>query len=378
MTNWIRQAIFSSLLCLVSSGFISGFIDPARADTTVTKSHIGKLKCLLSDVHQRLEAKAEAIESLTSKAIQAAIAKSLRGGIRPTEVVAKFGKFIFYPSIAPVRILYITGQTLKQHGLKKGLTRVPFEYIRKDGTTVLGFALFTQLADGTPLHVAEFLLPPTNRNGDFEEDTKVAPRADGILVYVDAMPDDNAFAGYGKNDFNERFFYRDDTYYVHAKNVSDMMHQIRNLTLSTGRPIAELEIFSHGLPGSVSIGHEKFTAADMSKIGGFQVPFAKDATIRFQSCLVGANFKGALGNRGENFMNDFGRSLLTHGGTVVASNHIILVIDHLPRTPHKNHKPWTQSFWEKFKEPQEAAIVAGIEVLKTDDGRYRKVRIPSQ
>jgi hypothetical protein len=370
LMNWIGKAILPSLLCFL----VFGDISPASANP---KTQMSKLKCLLNDVNHRLEAKAEAIESLTPKAIQAAITESLRAGMRPKVVLTDAGKFIFYPTLAPLRILSIAAKTLKKHGLKKGLVRVPFEYIKQDGTTVLGFALFTQLNGGTPIQVAEYFLFPTNRNGNFEEDTKTAPRTDGILVYVDAVPDHNILAGYGKSDFDVRFSDRDDAYYIHTKNVSDMMRQLRSLSLKIGQPIAELEILGHGFPGLIGIGDEPLASENMDKVSGNQIPFAKNATIRLQSCLVGANSKISSGKVGDKFMSVFGSTLLNHGGTVIASNHVILVTDHFPKNAQKYHEPWMESYRNMALEPLEAAMLASIEILKTDDGRYRKVRIPA-
>ncbi len=371
MMRFLHRITLNAIIC----AFFLANLTATRADVN---TNAGIKRCLFSNLQRFLTEKAGITDPVTPEKIKAVIAESIRHGMQPKVIATKTGKFVLYPTIAPLHLISITTRTLTQHGLTKDLVQIPFEYLKQDGTTILGFVLFTQAVEKTPIKAAEYYLLPKNTNGKFEDDTSNTPRSDGTLVYVDAIPDNNSLTGYGESDFNTRFSKRDGAYYVRVSSVSNMMQQLQDLSQQTGKPIGELEILGHGLPGSISIGNEKLTSSKMYKVDGYGIPFAKDATIRLQSCFLGANFRGPLGKPGEDFMNSLGRSLLNHGGTVIASNHIIYVTDHFPKSAKKYHEPWLETYWDMVLQPLEATIIAAIDALKTSDGSYRKVRIPGQ
>ncbi len=303
------------------------------------------------------------------------MADAIRNGIQPRTIVSKAAKFTFYPVVAPSTLMDASFDALSKHGLKGGIMRVPFEYLRRDGVTLVGFVLFYENVGGSPVAAFKFYVLPNVENREFQEATARPPRTDGILVYVDAVPDNNALTGYGASDFSIRFGEREGAHYLRVTDVSNMMVQLRELSERTGRPIAELEILGHGMPGSIEIGSQQLSASSMKAVQGSAIPFAKDATIRLQSCLLGANFRGPLGQPGETFMKGLGDALLNEGGEVMASNHVIYVTDHFPKSARTTERSWGETFSRMAMEPLDLAVTTGMELIKSNDGDYRTIRI---
>jgi len=356
--------------------FIFGFIilagtihplTPAQASpSSCAKDFIGKL--VLGPDSSR-------VEPFTAKEIRAAIKASIKKGLKPKVLLRKAGKFLIYPSIAPHK-LYSTVTEQSAKGGWKGLARVPLEYLRKDGLTALGYVAFYQAVGGTPIEVINFYGFSKNENGDFERDTAIPERKDGITVYVDGVQDANGLAGYGEKDFKLRFEKREGAVYIHARDSKDMMEQIKKATADAGKPVAELEILGHGLPGTIKIGGSTLNSNSLSLVEGYSVPFAKDALIRVQSCYLGANLKGDLGKPGETFMNGLGTRLLNQGGKVVASNRIVYVTENFTEQDQKTPKGGFERAVEVYAQPLELLMHAGFEAALDLDEPYREVVIP--
>ncbi len=311
----------------------------------------------------------------TGKQIQDAIKESIRKGLKPKVVLLKAGKFFFYPTVMPNRILDTAAKLVAEKGWK-GLASVPFEYIRKDGLTAVGFAVFYKTLEGTPIEMADFHFFTKNENGEFLRDTAVPERKDGITVYVDGVPEGNVLYGYGEKDFRTRFEKRDGAVYIHAKDPKDMMKQMEWASAKAGKPIAELEILGHGMPGMMEIGGETLNSESLPSLEGRVVPFAKDALIRIQSCKLGANYRFGLGKPGENFMNGLGTRLLNEGGKVVASNRIIYVTGNFSEKDQKTPDTWVERVVDIYSEPFSFLTHAAFEVLLEQQDPYREVAIP--
>ncbi|MBI3544396.1 MAG: hypothetical protein HY075_14080 [Deltaproteobacteria bacterium] len=374
MASLARRTIPRFLALVVVAQLLAASCQPIFAGEIATgrpKNCVPKIAELL------LTGKLDPDMPLTAERARQTLKDATRRGLKPRVIAAKVGKFLVYPTLAPYRLWKTFSDV---HGIVGQRTALafPLEYVRRDGLTVVGFLIFLAVAPGSPLEMLEFYLLPKNKNDDFEKDTAVPPRSDGILVYVDAVPDDNELAGYGENDFKLRFKPRDGAYYIHATGIENMMSQLAALSRGTGKPIAELEILAHGMPGEMSIGGETLSVWRAGSLGSRVegLRFAKDATIRLQSCFVGANFESTTGKSGENFMTELGRSLLTDGGTVIASNRIIYVTDHFPSAVQRNHKSLPEAYFDKAMVPLEAVIRVGLSAFETGNEPYRRVAIP--
>ena len=103
--------------------------------------------------------------------------------------------------------------------------------------------------------------------------------------------------------------------------------------------------------------------------------FAKNATVRFLSCSLGANYR--WDKTGENFMKNFGEKLLNNGGEVIASNYTVFATDHFPKSAHKGPvKKWYENYFDlAVTETLTLPILGAMDALETNDGPYRKVKI---
>jgi hypothetical protein len=311
---------------------------------------------------------------LTAKDLREWLLKQAKEGVRPKTIPGRLGKFLIYPTMGPLHLIAIATEIGVNRG-KKELWRVPFEYLKKDGLTAVGYITTFQLLDGSPISAAEFYLLPKNENLSYLSETETPERTDGLRVYIDAVPEDNVLNGYGEIDFEGRFK-KGSGVYIHPKNTRDMIEKLAELNKKTGKTIAQVEILGHGGPGVLELGKD---ILDQNKLNllheGPEVSFSKNAEIRFQSCFLGANLKCNLGKPGEDFIRGFGEKLLKNGGTVTASNRVIYVMNFSHEQSHYQ-TPWHETAMNLFLQPLEAVgIVATNAMIETREP-WRRVEIP--
>ena len=311
---------------------------------------------------------------LTGKDIRTALLDQVKNGFKPKEVAGNLGKFLFYPTVAPLNLFGTAAEVAVKRG-KKELWRVPFEYIKKDGLIAAGYITTYQVIGGTPVSAALFYLLPKNENIDYMKETETPDRTDGLRVYVDAIPNDNILHGFGEGDFEERFR-KKSGYYLHPANTRDMMEQLAALSEKTGKPIAQMEVLGHGAPGMIELGKDHLGVSTLSLLDHKKVPFVKDAEIRFQSCFLGANLRCNIGKPGEDFVRGFGEKLMKNGGMVTASNRIIYVMN-FSDEQMKSPERWYETAAHLWLEPLEAAMITGTNLMIDTREPYRKVKIPA-
>lgn len=293
----------------------------------------------------------------------------------PIQIAKEAGTFIFYPAVAPVRILDVVAETVLEN--RKAAVWIPFEYVKKDGIRIAGVAVTYAVFGGSPSEVATYFIFPHNLASDFQSQLDNSERTDGITIYVDGVPEQDTLAGFGEADFQRRFSQQQNAFYIHPRSASEMMGQIQAIAENTGKPIARLEILGHGSPGKIQIGSSSVSAANSSLFSLLKGKFAPKREVRFQSCSLGASFLDA--RLGEDFLKAIGSSALDQGGSVFASNHTVYVDQ--PFEP-KYRKPAAERAFEELLSPLQFFITSARETGKVfgsgNEGSYRRIEIAPQ
>lgn len=216
--------------------------------------------------------------------------------------ISKSGqKIMIYPIIGPFRVLKETGRTIKNEGITH-IWKVPFRIIAQDGAAIAGAVTVHQIVNRLALNDLEF----DQDTAEFKSNI-----GESIYVYANLIPKGVEIHEAGKIDFYAEYEDYPNTFYIEAKNESDLIYKLNQIKNKTGKPIFGLEISAHGLPGYMQGININAIQKDLSLM-------AKGGKIKLRSCLVG---NGEIGTK---YLKELGSRMLSGGGTIYASQKYIV------------------------------------------------------
>lgn len=314
----------------------------------------------------------------------------------------KFGtKLLYYPYAAGARALaYALAE--REFAGKRVLDARP-HWIIRDGIPALVYLLLVE----TGSHPAMLLVSLVEEEDDeniyldpylAESEKLLGPKPEGITLFVDGVQEDDPLSGVSKQIFDRTHAGKPDARYAHVSDVDELVKAIQSVRRETGKSIARLEYFGHGVTattlsnrvpdvGTILIGNDDLTADPeglkkifehnelllqalrergdlaeptaeqkqrrekamnrkiraISSLPDMSGAFAPGAQVRFTSCEVGA------AGCGEVFMKEFATKTIAPGGGKVATATLSIAVPDERLTPPKREEKRKQEAEDRAK-----------------------------
>lgn len=262
----------------------------------------------------------ELLAPLSNETLQQALVRAIRqhgetallGWIPGSEASATIA---FYPAVGPLHAIREAKDIIKQTGMK-GLWKVPFRILRKDGATLVGLVTVHYINGKIIISQVDY----DQETHDFKSEL-----GSGIYVMADLVPRDNRLANVPEFEFKKNYKMFPKTQFVRATSLQDLISQLRKIRSQQG-PITGLVIYAHGAPGLISTPDGDVTE-DFIR---YRIPwsndlFTPDGRILINSCSSGASLPG------DSFTRTLGNAFLEKGGTVYSSQ-VSIISNSTPTT----------------------------------------------
>jgi hypothetical protein len=161
---------------------------------------------------------------------------------------------------------------------------------------------------------------------DFHEkvSTKLNPNPESVL-FINTIDPKDKLGDYPALEFEQLYAKFSSSEYVEADSIDDLKRELKDLE-KEGKSFDRIEFWGHGHPGRIAIGKkDKLSLKNLNLLSDMKLNITKPgAEIRMISCSLSG--KSPFHN-GEEFITQFGKTLLPHGGRIFGATRDILVYD---------------------------------------------------
>ncbi|MBP7843238.1 MAG: hypothetical protein KA116_00340 [Proteobacteria bacterium] len=152
---------------------------------------------------------------------------------------------------------------------------------------------------------------------------KLNPNPESVL-FINTIDAKDKLGDYPALEF-ERLYAKSSSEYLEAESIDDLKRKLKDLEKGA-KTFDRIEFWGHGHPGRLAIGKkDKLSLKNLNLLSDMKLNITKPgAEIRMISCSLSG--KSPFHN-GEDFLTQFGKSLLPHGGRIFGATRDILVYD---------------------------------------------------